>query len=433
MAMAQAKRRWKNTGDSEICPVPDLKKVLLKNFHDKKIPIEYLRASVSQRFDLLQGLMDSDGAISNVKGQAIYTSTEKALAESVSELLWGLGIKNTITTAVSTQRTDWSKPSRECGRVATGETLYYVKFTAFDDMPIAGLKRKMKNAIRTIATVALAFALVGCSSTSTGSTSTKTSSEDKTIKVGATAVPHAEILNNVVKDVLAKDGWTLEVTEFTDYVTPNTALEEGSLDANYFQTLGYMNDQNSSKGLHLAAAVGVHIEPMGIYSATVTDIKDLKDGATISLPNDADNLDRGLRVLVQAGLLEDPGTDEYVTETTFNGNKELNPHNYDIQPVEAAQVPLTLEDVDAVVANGNYALEADLPSKHPAIYVEQFDQETSVKRTNYIVVKDDNLDTEKTKALVKAITSDEVKSYIEDTYKGSVIASFIDTEGNPVD
>lgn len=208
----------------------------------------------------------------------------------------------------------------------------------------------MKNAIRTIATAVLAFALVGCSSTSTGSTSTKTSGEDKTIKVGATAVPHAEILNNVVKDVLAKDGWTLEVTEFTDYVTPNTALEEGSLDANYFQTLGYMNDQNTSKGLHLAAAVGVHIEPMGIYSATVTDIKDLKDGATISLPNDADNLDRGLRVLVQAGLLEDPGTDEYVTETTFNGNKELNPHNYDIQPVEAAQVPLTLEDVDAVVA-----------------------------------------------------------------------------------
>ena len=92
--------------------------------------------------------MDSDGAISNVKGQAIYTSTEKALAESVSELLWGLGIKNTITTAVSTQRTDWSKPSRECGRVATGETLYYVKFTAFDDMPIAGLKRKMKNAVK---------------------------------------------------------------------------------------------------------------------------------------------------------------------------------------------------------------------------------------------------------------------------------------------
>ncbi len=292
----------------------------------------------------------------------------------------------------------------------------------------------MKNAIRTIAAATLACTLVGCSSTSTAtSTGTTSSSEDKVIRVGATAVPHAEILNDVVKDVLAEDGWTLEVTEFTDYVTPNTALEEGSLDANYFQTLGYMSDQNESNGLHLAAAVGVHIEPMGIYSATLSDISELEDGATIAVPNDADNLDRGLRVLVQAGLLEDPETDEYITEETFNGNDELNPHGYEIQPVEAAQVPLTIDDCDAVVANGNYALEAELPSSHPAIYVESFDTETSVKRTNYVVVEEDNVDSEKTKALVKAITSDEVKQYIEDTYKGSVIASFIDEEGNSVE
>ena len=293
----------------------------------------------------------------------------------------------------------------------------------------------MKNAIRTIAAATLACALVGCSSTSTATTSTgsTSSSEDKVIRVGATAVPHAEILNDVVKDVLAEDGWTLEVTEFTDYVTPNTALEEGSLDANYFQTLGYMSDQNESNGLHLAAAVGVHIEPMGIFSATLSDISELEDGATIAVPNDSDNLDRGLRVLVQAGLLEDPGTEDYVTEETFNDNDELNPHGYVIQPVEAAQVPLTIDDCDAVVANGNYALEAELPSSHPAIYIESFDTETSVKRTNYVVVEEDNLDSEKTKALVKAITSDEVKQYIEDTYKGSVIASFIDEKGNAVD
>lgn len=287
----------------------------------------------------------------------------------------------------------------------------------------------MKNAIKTIATATLALSLAGCGSSASKST------EDKTIKVGATSVPHAEILNDVVKDVLAKDGWTLEVTEFTDYVTPNTALEDGSLDANYFQTLGYMNDQNESNGLHLAAAVGVHIEPMGIYSATLTDIKDLKDGDTIVVPNDADNCDRGLRVLVQAGLLEEPTTDGYISEDTYNGNAELNPHNYVIKAVEAAQVPLQIDDktVSAVVANGNYALEAGLPEKHPSIYVEQFDTETSVKRTNYVVVEQDNLDSEKTKALVKAITSDEVKQYIEDTYKGSVIASFIDESGNPVD
>lgn len=299
----------------------------------------------------------------------------------------------------------------------------------------------MKNQIKKIALSALALGLLGCgtSSSSTSdasSTSGSTSTEDKVIKVGATAVPHAEILNNVVKDVLAKEGWTLEVTEFTDYVTPNTALVEGSLDANYFQTLGYMNDQNSSHSdFNLAAAVGVHIEPMGIYSATLSDISELEDGAKIVVPNDADNLDRGLRVLVQAGLLNDPGTDEYVTETTFNGNSELNPHGYEIVTVEAASVPLQIDDktVSAVVANGNYALEAKLPSSHPAIYVESFDTETSVRRTNYIVVNKKDLDSEKTQALVKAITSEEVKQYIEDTYKGSVITSFIDENGNAVD
>ena len=114
----------------------------------KRIPPSYLRASISQRFQLLQGLMDSDGAISDRKGQAIYCTTEKALAGDVSELLWSLGIKNAITTAASTQRADWSKPGRECGRIATGETVYYVKFTAFDDRPIAGLARKQERAIR---------------------------------------------------------------------------------------------------------------------------------------------------------------------------------------------------------------------------------------------------------------------------------------------
>lgn len=140
--------RWDNTGDSKVVRIPALRKILLKSFHDKIIPQIYLRASIWQRFELLQGLMDSDGAINDRKGQAIYTSTEKALAESVSELLWSLGIKNAITTAVCTQRSDWSKPSSECGRIATGETLYYVKFTAFDDMPIAGLERKNVNRVK---------------------------------------------------------------------------------------------------------------------------------------------------------------------------------------------------------------------------------------------------------------------------------------------
>ena len=289
----------------------------------------------------------------------------------------------------------------------------------------------MKNtAIRTIATAALAIALAGCGA---GSASTGTSSTgDKVIKVGATAVPHAEILNDVVKDVLADAGWTLKVVEFTDYVTPNTSLEDGSLDANYFQTLGYMNNQNEENGLHLAAAVGVHIEPMGIYSAKVESLDDLADGAKISCPNDVDNLDRALRLLVQKGLLEDPGTDEHVSETTFNDNAELNPHGYVITPVEAANVPNTLQDVDAAVVNGNYALEADLPASYPALDIEEFDTDTAIARTNFIVVKQGNEETEKTKALVDAITSDEVNAYIEDTYKGAVIASFITEDGTAV-
>lgn len=286
------------------------------------------------------------------------------------------------------------------------------------------------TAIRTIATAALAIALAGCGA---GSASTGTSSTgDKVIKVGATAVPHAEILNDVVKDVLADAGWTLEVTEFTDYVTPNTALEDGSLDANYFQTLGYMNNQNDENGLHLAAAVGVHIEPMGIYSAKIESLDDLADGATISCPNDVDNLDRALRLLVQKGLLKDPGTDEHASETTFNGNAELNPHGYVITPVEAANVPNTLADVDVAVVNGNYALEAELPASHPALDIEEFDKDTTIARTNFLVVKQGNEETEKTKALVEAITSDEVQAYIEDTYKGAVIASFITADGTAV-
>ncbi|MDR1606387.1 MAG: terminase large subunit, partial [Streptococcaceae bacterium] len=136
---------WLNVGDSIVVRVPALRTILLKSFHEKKIPIDYLRASYEQRLRLLQGLMDSDGCVNGVKGQAIYTSTEKQLSESVSELLWSLGIKNSISTAKSTQRTDWSKLSNECGRIETGETLYYVKFTSFTDTQVCGLYRKQSN------------------------------------------------------------------------------------------------------------------------------------------------------------------------------------------------------------------------------------------------------------------------------------------------
>lgn len=134
-------------------------------------------------------------------------------------------------------------------------------------------------------------------------------SDDKVITVGATAVPHAEILNNVLKDTLSKYGWDLQVVEFTDYVQPNTALDAGDLDANYFQTLGYLNNQNEERGLHLVAAVGVHIEPMGVYSKKYTSLNELPEGAEIGVPNDTDNYGRAIDLLNALGLLQNAPID----------------------------------------------------------------------------------------------------------------------------
>lgn len=256
-----------------------------------------------------------------------------------------------------------------------------------------------------------------------------TTGTDKKISVGVNPVPHADILENAVKEELAKEGWELEVVVFQDYVLPNTSLEEGELDANYFQTLGYMKGQNEDNGLHLAAAAGVHIEPMGIYSQKYKSLDELPDGAEIAVPNDADNEKRGLELLVQKGLLNSLGsygTDDSVTAESLTDDKEANPHGYKITTLEAASLPLSLPDLDAAAINGNYAIGADLPTDYPALEIEEFDDETSIRRTNFLVVKQGNEEAEKTKALVAAIQSDAVKEYIEGKYKGSVIPSFID-------
>ena len=286
------------------------------------------------------------------------------------------------------------------------------------------MKKNVLVSLVLAATLAVS-ALTGCGAGAADSAA------DKTIKVGATPVPHAEILDNIVKEVLAEDGWSLETVVFSDYVLPNTSLEEGELDANYFQTLGYMNQQNSDAGLHLTAVAGVHIEPMGIYSEKYSSLADLLDGATIGIPNDPDNGARGLDLLVQKGLLVskgDFGTDPKYNEDALTNDAEANPHGYVITPLEATSLPLSLPDLDAATINGNYALEAELPSKYPALEIESFDSETTVKRTNFLVVKDGNQESEKTKALIKALQSDKVQKYIDETYKGAVITSFIDAQ-----
>lgn len=298
------------------------------------------------------------------------------------------------------------------------------------------MKRNLLTRFFCLALVlALLLSLAACggnsSSPDSSTASTGTSDGDKIITVGVNPVPHAEILENAVKDVLADAGWELEVVVFQDYVLPNTSLEEGELDANYFQTLGYMNGQNEENGLHLAAVKGVHIEPMGIYSEKYKSIDELPDGAEIGVPNDTDNMKRGLDLLVQKGLLNSLngyGTDANITAEAFANDNEANPHGYKITPLEAASLPLSLPDLDAAAVNGNYAIGADLPTNYPALEIEEFDDESSIRRTNFIVVKQGNENTEKTKALVEAIQSDAVKDYIENTYKGSVIPSFIDPE-----
>ncbi|MBP5305860.1 MAG: MetQ/NlpA family ABC transporter substrate-binding protein [Lachnospiraceae bacterium] len=282
----------------------------------------------------------------------------------------------------------------------------------------------MKKITALLTLILVLVTVVGCGSAKGGK-------ESKKIKVGASPVPHADILDNAVKAELEKDGWELETVVFEDYVLPNTSLEEGEIDANYFQTLGYMNQQNSDAGLHLAAVAGVHIEPMGIYSQKYTSLSELPDGAEIGIPNDPENTERGLNLLVQKGLLNSLGgygTDDSVTAESLTDNAEANPHGYKITTLEAASLPLALPDLDAATINGNYALGADLPAKYPALDIEEFDDVTSVRRTNFVVVKQGDENSEKTQALVKAINSDAVKKYIEDKYKGSVISSFIDPQ-----
>ncbi len=283
--------------------------------------------------------------------------------------------------------------------------------------------------------------LAGCGSDAPASTDSGSSDAaapaqtaddgDKKISVGATPVPHAEILDNIVKEVLAEDGWELETVVFSDYVLPNTSLEEGELDANYFQTLGYMNQQNSDAGLHLKAVAGVHIEPMGIYSQKYKSLSELPDGASIGIPNDPDNGERGIDLLVQKGLLVSKGSfgsDANYNEDSLTKDAEANPHGYVITPLEAASLPLSLPDLDAATINGNYALEAGLPAEYPALDIEEFDDETTIKRTNFLVVKEGNENSAKTQALIKALNSDKVKEYIDATYKGAVITSFVDPQ-----
>ena len=242
-------------------------------------------------------------------------------------------------------------------------------------------------------------------------------SEDKVIKVGACVTPHAEILEQI-KDNLAEDGWTLEVVEYNDYVLPNTALEDGDLDANYFQHKPYLDDFNKENGTHIVTLAGVHFEPMGVYAGKSSDLSNIADGAKIAVPNDSTNEARALLLLEAQGIIklkEGVGIQATVLDI------EENEHNVEIQELEAAQVPKSIQDVDFAVVNGNYAIEAGLGD---AVAVEAADSLAAETYTNYVCVREGEEDSAKSQALKNAILTEEVKNYINDTYSGAVVPVF---------
>ncbi len=238
-----------------------------------------------------------------------------------------------------------------------------------------------------------------------------------TLKVGATPEPHAEILN-LIKADLKKQGITLKVVEFTDYVTPNKALEDGQIDANYFQHLPYLESFNQEQGTHLSNAGGVHIEPIALYSKKYKSISDIPAGANIGIPNDPTNEGRALLLLQSAGLITLKAS-AGITATPLDITS--NPNNLKFTEVEAASVPRILPDVDAAVINGNYAIPAGLNASKDGLFVEGADS----PYVNVIAVKTGHENDEAIKALVNAVKSAKVKEWIQKRYpNGDVIAVF---------
>ena len=237
------------------------------------------------------------------------------------------------------------------------------------------------------------------------------------LKVGATPEPHAEILN-LVKDDLKAQGIDLQVIEFTDYVTPNDAVESGDIDANYFQHIPYLESFNKERDYHLVNAAGIHVEPFAVYSHKIKSLSDLKKKASVAIPNDPTNEARALLLLQEAGLItlrEGAG----IEATPLDVKK--NPLKLKFKEIEAASLPRVLDDVDAAVINGNYALPAGLSAKKDGLFVEG----SSSPYVNVIAVKAGNENKPAIKALIKAIESEKVKEYINKKYpNGEVVTVF---------
>lgn len=267
-----------------------------------------------------------------------------------------------------------------------------------------------------LAALAAAGLIAGCSGEKpAASKAAGSASKTTTIKVGVSPVPHEQIVN-AVKDQLAKKGINVEIVEFTDYVQPNLALNDKSLDANFFQHKPYLDEFCKSRGLKLASVGAVHLEPMSVFSNKYKSLAELPDGASIAIPNDPTNGGRALLVLQSAGLIK---LRDGAPVTATPQDIAENPHNLKFSELEAPQLPRSLADVDAAVININFALEAKLNPKD-AIYTESKDSPYA----NIVAVRAGDENRPEIQELMKALTSPESKKFIEDTYKGAVIPAF---------
>ena len=245
----------------------------------------------------------------------------------------------------------------------------------------------------------------------------ETTESKGTITVAASPTPHAEILAQAAK-LLADQGWTLEVTEFEDYVQPNLVVDGGDIDANYFQHVPYLDDFNAENGTSLVSVAGIHYEPFGIYPGTKADLAELTDGDVIAVPNDTTNEARALLLLQDNGIITlKQGADLKATVKDI----EENPYNINIQELEAAQVSRVKDEVAFVVLNGNYALEAGFSVAHDAVAYESSDSVAAQTYVNVLVVKEGNENNEGILALAEVLKSQEIKQYIIDTYDGAVV------------
>ena len=261
------------------------------------------------------------------------------------------------------------------------------------------------------------LAFSGCTQEKKAESKPVAAKEDKSAKVivvGATPVPHSEILE-IAKPLLAKDGYTLEIKVFNDYVIPNKVTDSGEIDANFFQHSPYLAEFNKNQGTKLVSIGNIHIEPMGIYSKKIKALSELKEGDSVAIPNDPTNGGRALDVLATAGLIK-------LKDTQLKTKLDIieNPKNLKVTELEAAQLPRVIEDFTIAVINTNYALPAGLNPSKDALSIES----SNSPYANIIVVKAGNENSEKSKALLKAVKSEEVKKFITEKYKGAIVSTF---------